>query len=134
MSPPSIYLAGPIGADDTPRSWRDAVKQTHPSIDWIDPMDWQEAWEQDPHAIWERELETVRETPLLVCNIGSKAPRTTGTHHEIREAVDHGHDVAIVPRGQVSQIYREIEPVRLFEDVTPAVHWLTRTSEVASDD
>jgi len=130
----SVYLAGPIEADDSPRSWRDELRDRHPQIDWIDPMDWQDEWEDDPSAIWERELETVRNTSVLVCNIGTKAPRTTGTHHEIREALNHGQDVAIVPKGDVSQIYREIESARTFQDPDRAVQWLTRTrATVAAD-
>jgi len=130
----SVYLAGPIEADDSPRSWRDELRDCYPEIDWIDPMDWQGEWEDDPSAIWQRELKTVRNTSVLVCNIGTEAPRTTGTHHEIREALNHGQDVAIVPEGDVSQIYREIEGTRTFEDREQAVQWLVRPEATIAAD
>lgn len=130
----SVYLAGPIEADDSPRSWRDELRDRYPQIDWIDPMDWQGEWDDDPSAIWERELETVRNTSVLVCNVGTEAPRTTGTHHEIREGLNHGQDVAIVPKGDVSQIYREIESARTFEDRDRAVQWLTRPETTVAAD
>lgn len=130
----SVYLAGPIEADDSPRSWRDELRARYPEVDWIDPMDWQDEWEDDPSAIWERELETVRTTAVLACNIGTDAPRTTGTHHEIREALNHGQDVAIVPEGDVSQIYREIENARIFENSGEAVRWLARSEKAVVPD
>lgn len=121
----SIYLAGPIEADDDPRSWRNAIRERFPDVDWIDPMEWQDEWAEDPSAVWEREMETVRNNPVLVCNVGDEAPRTTGTHHEIREALNHGQPVAIVREGTVSQVYSEIEDVWLYDEVDHAVADLT---------
>lgn len=130
---PGIYLAGPVENDDDPRTWRDELRERHPDINWIDPMDWQDEWETDPESVWERELETCRTGAVLVCNIGKDAPRTTGTHHEIREALNHGQPVAIVPEGEISQVYREIEDVQVFGDVDEAVASLAGPEPVAVD-
>ena len=95
-------------------------------------MDWQGEWEHDPAMVWERELYTVRRNPVLACNIGSDAPRTTGTHHEIREALNAGQHVAIVPRGDLSQIY-DLEDVMVFEDTHDAVMSLVELQRLAAD-
>jgi hypothetical protein len=119
-----IYLAGPVEHDDDPRTWRDELKDRFPDVNWIDPMDWQDDFE-DPMALWERDLDAVRNNPVLVCNIGDEAPRTTGTHHEIREALYHDQPVGIVPEGSVSWIYRDVLNVWLYDEVEHAIADLT---------
>lgn len=98
-----VYLAGPVEQSDDPRSWRDELKANFPSINFVDPMDWQKLWEEKPEKAIQRMLKTVERHPVLACKIGSEAPRTVGTHHEISHALAHGNErVAVVPTGEVA--------------------------------
>lgn len=145
----AIYLAGPVEQTDSPRGWRDRLKEQYRGVrdvEFIDPMDWQEDWHDDPRGCVERELEVVEEHPVLAYNIGRDAPRTVGTHHEIAHALSHGNqEIAVVQNGELPGFIRHRD-VEVFGDpdrftaLLDAVHWLTSQrvssspTEVASDD
>jgi hypothetical protein len=51
-----IYLCGPVENDDNPSNWRDKIKENYPTINWLDPMDWQSDWDNNPAEVVQREL------------------------------------------------------------------------------
>ena len=117
----AIYLAGPVEQDDSPRSWRDEIKQDYSDIEFLDPMDWQAEWEDDPVGCIERELSVCETHPILACNIGRDAPRTVGTHHEIAHALANGNDnIAVVRQGELPG-FIEYRDIPVFEDVGAAI-------------
>lgn len=119
-SQPSVYLAGPVEQADDPRTWREDVKERFPDVDFVDPMDWQDGWEFAPKSTIGRELRTVEESAVLVCNIGSEAPETVGTHHEISHALATGNqNIAVVPEGDVAGFVEH--RVQQFETVEAAL-------------
>jgi hypothetical protein len=119
-----IYLAGPVEHDDDPRTWRDELKDRFPDVNWIDPMDWQDDWDEDPRAVIQRELAAVEQNAVLVCNVGSEAPETVGTHHEISHALACGNEhIAVVPEGDVAGFVRHRD-IPIFDDVEDAVEVL----------
>lgn len=130
-----IYLAGPVEQTDDPRSWRDHVKGSWPDLEFLDPMEWQQTWDEDPQAVIEKELTVCETQPILVCNIGADGPRTVGTHHEISHALAHGNDrIAAVCKGEPAG-FIEHRPIQMFERIADAIDWLAAPStEVRADD
>ena len=120
MIPRGIYLAGPIENDDDPRNWREDLKERHPNVPFVDPMEWQSEWESDPRLVIERELAVVRNNPVLVANYGSDAPETTGTDHEIAVALENEQPVGIVPAGDLPE-WTDHRPVQVFSSFDAAV-------------
>lgn len=134
----AIYLAGPVEQDDDPRTWRDDVKDRHPDLTFIDPMDWQESWHEDPTGVIAKELAACEEAAILAGNIGGDAPRTVGTHHEIAHALAHGNTrIAAAVKGSVPG-FIEHRPIEVFRSIDDAVAHLsgrtTAEQEVAADD
>lgn len=120
-----IYLAGPVEQTDDPRTWRDVVKERFPDLSFIDPMDFQEDWHQDPEGVIAKELSVCESSPILACNIGSECPRTVGTHHEIAHALAHGNTrIAAVVKGRVPG-FIEHRPIAVFEEIEDALAHLT---------
>lgn len=87
-----IYLAGPVEQTDDPHTWRDVTKSRFSDLEFIDPMDFQADWHEDPEAVIAKELEVCESHPILACNLGDDGPRTVGTHHEIAHALAHGNE------------------------------------------
>lgn len=124
MSGDGIYLAGPVEQTDDPHTWRGIVKRRFPDIEFIDPMDFQRDWDDDPEGVVSTELAICESHPILVCNIGSGGPRTVGTHHEIAHALAHGNDrVAAVCKGEPAGFIKH-RPVMLFDSIEEAVEAL----------
>lgn len=133
MASNGIYLAGPVEQDDNAATWRDEIKARHPDVEFIDPMDWQDEWEQDPKLCIAKELSVCERHPILACNIGRDAPRTVGTHHEIAHALAHGNDrIAVVACGELPG-FIEHRDVMHFDDVDEAVKSLVTLGGVAAD-
>lgn len=64
MAKPRIYMAGPIQhSRSRGKGWRERVKESHPEIDWVDPIDKYDS--SDEAAEWEDE-KIVREDKELI--------------------------------------------------------------------
>lgn len=119
-----IYLAGPVEQTDDPRSWRDVTKSRFPDLEFIDPMDFQTDWNEDPTGVIAKELGVCETHPILANNLGADGPRTVGTHHEIAHALANGNDrIAAVCVGEPAGFIRH--RVTVCDTVEEAIGVLT---------
>lgn len=123
MSEKGIYLAGPIEKMYNPGSWRDGVKERYPDVNFIDPLDWQDVWEEDRGKAVDMCMEAAIDNDVLVYKMGKYAPDTTGTHYEIAWAIKEGNDVAIVRTGPPKGFVQELD-VKFFRTTDGAMDWL----------
>jgi len=120
----AVYLAGPIENLEDPKTWRDSIIASYPEIDFIDPLGWEDSWEEEPMWVIEKQLSICETNPVLVVNVGSEGVRTVGTHHEIAHALSVGNEkVALVPSGYPSKYMMNRVPT--FPNVDMALRYLT---------
>lgn len=119
-----VYLAGPIDAHDDPAGWRERLKERYPDVEFRDPVEkWGLSKPRDTEKMVEWDLEQPRTCHVLVYPLGSAAPRTRGTHHEIAVALENGQKVAVVPKGSVTFPFVS-ERVKLCYDLDSALEYL----------
>lgn len=141
-----VYLSGPIAGVEDPGSWRnDAVEAFDSHLEGVNPMDWQDLWEENPTACARKDLGEMFASDVLLVNLidAPEGGPLAGTRAEVamwgawqiveqmQQAVLHGPTI-LVFRDEEQE--KELSPwitmigVKVFYDIGKAVQWLNLES------